>query len=221
MIRLIGAGTREDVEYVVTDRVLTVPNIITLARFLLVPVFVYLAFTSQYLAAFITLTVLSTTDWVDGYVARRLNQISTVGQWLDPLADRVSLLVTSATLVLVGIIPMWLILAIVIPDVVLIINAWVLFRGSPELEVTNLGKIRTALLLVGTPLLLLTQVPGVPEQPWFTIAVLVVLLGAIGHVIVAVQYLVLAHRKARTLRARHIDPTDRSAWSSHPKHGEQ
>lgn len=221
MIRLIGAGTREDVEYVVTDRVLTVPNIITLARFLLVPVFVYYAVTSHYLAAFITLTVLSTTDWVDGYLARRLNQISTVGKWLDPLADRLALMITSTTLVLVGIIPMWLILAIVIPDAVLIINAWLLFRGSPELEVTNLGKIRTALLLVGTPLLLLTRVPGVPEQPWTTIAVLVVLLGAIGHVIVAAQYLVLAHRKASRLRAQQIDPRQRSAWSSHPKHGVQ
>ncbi|MFC0581519.1 CDP-alcohol phosphatidyltransferase family protein [Micrococcoides hystricis] len=218
MIRLIGAGTRDDVEYVVTDRIFTVPNIVTILRFLLVPVFVYFTVTAQYLAAFITLTVLSTTDWVDGYLARRLNQISTVGKWLDPLADRLSLMITSATLVIVGIIPMWLILAIVIPDIVLIINSWRLFRGSPELEVTNAGKIRTAALLVGTPLLLLTRVPEVPDQPWTTIAVLIVLLGAIGHVLVSIHYLILAYRKAARLRAAGLDPRQRSTWSNHPKH---
>ncbi|MCP6768684.1 CDP-alcohol phosphatidyltransferase family protein, partial [Klebsiella pneumoniae] len=87
-MRLIGAGTRADIDYVVTDRFWTVPNVITLVRFCLVPFFVWLVFTQQYLAAFIVLAVLSCTDWVDGYIARRFNQISTVGQWLDPMADR-------------------------------------------------------------------------------------------------------------------------------------
>ena len=218
-MRLIGAGTRDDIEYVITDRWLTVPNMITILRFLLVPVFVYLTFHQQWLNAFIVLAVLSSTDWVDGFAARRLNQISTVGQWLDPLADRLSLMITALTLVLVGIIPMWLILAIAIPDVILIINSLILFRGSPELKVSNFGKIRTALLLVGSPLMLLTRVPELPNQPITAIAVTVLAAGAVGHVIVSVQYFFQAIAKARRLRAEGIDPADRAAWSDHPKHG--
>lgn len=212
-MRLIGAGTRDDIDYVVTDRFWTVPNVITLGRFCLVPVFVWLVFSQQYLAAFIVLAVLSSTDWVDGYVARRFNQISTVGQWLDPVADRLSLMVVAVTLVAAGIAPLWLVVSIIVPDIVLGVTALALFRGSPDLEVTNLGKIRTALLLAGTPLLLLAQVPGLAEGPITVAASIVLALGCLGHIWAAGDYLVGCVRKHRALKAQGIDPRDRSSWS--------
>ncbi|VXB10130.1 CDP-alcohol phosphatidyltransferase family protein [Citricoccus sp. K5] len=212
-MRLIGAGTRDDIDYVVTDRFWTVPNVITLARFCLVPFFVWLVFTQQYLAAFIVLAVLSCTDWVDGYIARRFNQISTVGQWLDPMADRLSLMVIVVTMVLAGIAPLWLVVSVLAPDLVLGITALILFRGSPELEVTALGKIRTALLLVGTPLLLLGQVPGLAEDALTVAATILLGLGCAGHIWAAGDYLAGCVRKHRELRKRGIDPRDRASWS--------
>src|SRR5699024_4960582 len=70
---------------------LTIPNLVTLIRFLLVPVFVWLMFRDDYGNALIILVVLFSTDWIDGFLARKLKQGSTVGKWLDPLADRLSL----------------------------------------------------------------------------------------------------------------------------------
>lgn len=212
-MRLIGAGTRDDIDYVVSDRFWTVPNGVTLLRFCLVPVFVWLVFTEQYLTAFILLAVLSSTDWVDGYIARRFNQISTVGQWLDPLADRLSLVVVAITLVATGIAPWWLVAALIIPDCILAAAALMMFRGSPELEVTVLGKIRTALLLVGAPLLLLAQVPGLAEGQLTVVATVVLALGCLGHLGAAGDYLVGCVRKRRELIGRGVDPRDRASWS--------
>jgi cardiolipin synthase len=212
-MRLIGAGHRDDIEYEVTDRLWTVPNVITILRFCLVPVFVWLVASERYLAAFIILAVLSSTDWVDGYIARRFNQVSTVGQWLDPVADRLSLVVVAVTLVATGIAPGWLVAALVIPDVMLGLTALALFRGSPELEVTALGKVRTALLLVGTPVLLLAQVPGLAEGPLTVVAYVLLILGCAGHIGAATGYLAGCVRKYRALRAAGLDPRDRARWA--------
>jgi cardiolipin synthase (CMP-forming) len=213
-MRLIGAGHREDIEYEVTDRLWTLPNVITILRFCLVPLFVWQVASERYLAAFIVLAVLSSTDWIDGYIARRFNQISTVGQWLDPVADRLSLVVVAVTLVATGIAPWWLVVALVVPDVVLGLTALALFRGSPELEVTVLGKVRTALLLVGTPVLLLAQVPGLAEGPLTVLASVLLILGCVGHVGAAAGYLAGCVRKYRRLRAQGLDPRDRARWAS-------
>lgn len=171
------------------DTFWTVPNLITVLRFLGVPLFVAFIVRENYGPAFITLVVVGSTDWVDGYLARRLNQVSKVGQWLDPVADRLALIVVAVTFVVQGIAPAWLVLAIVIPDAILIVNALVLFHGSPDLPVSNVGKIRTALLLLGAPLLLLQRVPGFDYDWLSTTGNAVLLLGCVGHLIAAVGYL--------------------------------
>ncbi|MFC7402920.1 CDP-alcohol phosphatidyltransferase family protein [Citricoccus sp. GCM10030269] len=212
-MRLIGAGTRDDLVYVVTDRFWTIPNVITVLRFCLVPVFVWLVLSERYLAAFIVLAVLSSTDWIDGYVARRFNQISTVGQWLDPVADRLSLVVVAMTLVVTGIAPWWLLVSLLVPDLILAMAAVALFRGSPELEVTVLGKVRTALLLLGTPVLLLGRIPGLAEETLTMVAHALLALGCAGHVWAAGDYLRGCLRKHRALTDQGIDPRDRASWS--------
>lgn len=199
-MRLIGMGTRDDIEYVERDTFWTVPNLITLARFLLVPVFVVLVATRHYLWAFAALAVLFSTDWVDGYVARRFNQISAVGKWLDPLADRLALIVVSATFVVSGIAPAWFVWAILVPDLVLFVNAAVLFRGSPELPVSVLGKVRTAFLMLAAPLLLLAQARTSWAPVLDVIAVVMLAIGSALHVVASVHYLLAAWAKKRTLR---------------------
>lgn len=200
-MRLIGAGTRDDIQYVERHTFWTVPNLITLARFLLVPVFVYLVAGKHFVLAFWTLALLFSTDWVDGYIARRFNQISSVGKWLDPLADRLSLLIVAGTFVVFGIAPAWLIWCILIPDLILIANALILFRGSPELPVSVLGKLRTAVLMGSAPLLLLAQ----SDHGWApTLAGLCTVMLAVGtvlHVMAAGGYLFAARAKAARLRS--------------------
>ena len=195
MIRLIGAGTRPDTEPTVTDSFWTIPNLVTVLRFLGIPLFVYLVAQDRYGSAFITLVAVGGTDWIDGYLARRLDQVSRTGQWLDPVADRLALIIVAATFVVDGIAPMWLILSIAIPDAVLIINSLLLFRGSPDLPVSTVGKIRTALLLLGAPLLLLDHVQGYGFE-WLAAAGTTVLaLGCVGHVAAAAGYLAAAWNK--------------------------
>ncbi|WP_338035371.1 CDP-alcohol phosphatidyltransferase family protein [Haematomicrobium sanguinis] len=197
MVKLIGAGARDGVELVERNTFWTIPNFITVLRFCLVPVFVWLIAQENYGAAVIVLVVLGSTDWVDGYLARRLNMVSSVGKWLDPMADRLALIIVAITFVVSGIAPLWLVLSIVIPDAILIINALVLFRGNPNLPVSVLGKVRTALLLIGTPLLLLYRVPGFQAE-WLNITAHVILIiGCVGHVIAAGDYLIKAWQKYR------------------------
>src|SRR2546430_16021482 len=83
----------------VSRRVLTVPNLISFARLLGVPLFLYLFLGPHaYAAAVVVLVVGGTSDWVDGYLARRLRQVSRLGELLDPAADRLYLLATLAAL---------------------------------------------------------------------------------------------------------------------------
>jgi cardiolipin synthase (CMP-forming) len=195
LMRFIGAGTRRGFNYRVRRTFWTVPNIITVARFLLVPVFVGYLDQGRYGAATIVLAVLGCTDWVDGYIARRFDQISTIGRWLDPLADRLALIIIAVAFVVEGLAPLWLLLCIVVPDSILLVYSLVLFHGSPDLPVTNVGKIRTALLLAGTPLLLLERALG-PQFQWVgVLAYVFLILGCAGHLVAWWGYMRAAARK--------------------------
>jgi cardiolipin synthase len=117
------------------------------------------------------------------------------------LADRTALIVVAITFVVDGVAPAWLVWTIVIPDVILIVNALILFRGRLSLPVTTIGKIRTALLLVGSPLLLLQRVEGF-DQLWLEItANTLLILGCIGHLIAFYGYFTAAHRLYRLERS--------------------
>jgi cardiolipin synthase (CMP-forming) len=201
-MRIIGAGKREDYEYRELHTFWTVPNLITVLRFLAVPLFVWLVVREDYLEATIVLAVLGSTDWVDGYIARRFDQISSVGRWLDPLADRLAMIVVAVTFFATGIAPLWLLLALLIPDAVLLVYTLVLFRGSPDLPVTNTGKIRTALLLAGTPLLLLHRALE-PGHEWLRVLAYVLLaLGCLGHIAACWGYMRAASLKHRRLQLK-------------------
>ncbi len=199
MNRTIGAGTNPG-QGPVLATAWTLPNAITLVRFLGVPLFVWFIVTDQYGPAVLTLVILGSTDWIDGYIARRFNQSSSVGQWLDPVADRTALIVVAVTFVVDGVAPAWLVWSIVIPDVILITNALVLFGSRLRLPVSLVGKIRTALLLLGSPLLLLHRVPGY-DEPWIlSVAHALLIAGCIGHLIAFYGYFTAAHRLHRAER---------------------
>lgn len=144
------------------DRVLTVPNLLSFARLLGVPVFLWLILVPQAdVAAFVLLVVAGASDWVDGYLARRLNQRSRLGVLLDPLADRLYIAATLLGLALRGIIPWWLVGILVARELLLLTLLPRLRRaGRVALPVTYVGKSGTFALLWGFPLLLLGGLPS-------------------------------------------------------------
>ena len=157
MVRVFDAGARDETPVVVHDRVWTVANGITFLRLLGLPLFVWLMVGPMaYGLAFLTLFVIGATDWIDGYVARRFDQVTKLGRLVDPLVDRILLATAGITLAATGIAPWWVILLIVGRDVLLLGAAFVVFGGrNPDIPVINLGKFATASLLVGVPGLLL------------------------------------------------------------------
>lgn len=180
----------------------TWPNLLTLVRFLLIPVFVVLVVQGHPAWAIISLVVLGVTDWADGFIARRFHQESKLGKALDPLADRLSIIAVVLSLVLVGLLPWWVVAVVVLVDLVLLVISSTLFRGSPDLDVTWTGKIRSALLFVGLPVLLFSSIQAVEDNaPWVRVTALVfVYLGTLGHVLAGIQYAVGMVRKSRTAR---------------------
>lgn len=140
-----------------TDRLVTIPNALSVLRLLGVPVFLWLLLGPH--ADWWALGVLAVagfTDWADGVLARKLNQMSSVGALLDPLADRLYIVASLVGLLLREIIPLWLVLIIVGRDVVLAGTLWILRRhGFAPPEVHYLGKAATFCLLYAFPLLLL------------------------------------------------------------------
>jgi cardiolipin synthase len=148
-----------------TDRVLTVPNIISMIRLLLVPVVGYLILSGHFVAAFVVLVLAGFSDWLDGVIARRFHQTSKLGRALDPAADRLFIFVTLVGLCVQGIVPWWLLIAIAAKD--LLVTACLPFmfrRGYPGFPVHVVGKSGTFALMYAFPLLLLAQIPGAPGE---------------------------------------------------------
>jgi cardiolipin synthase (CMP-forming) len=141
-----------------SDRVLTIPNALSAARLVGVPFFLWLVLNEHDAAAVIVLMVSGFTDWLDGKIARRWNQMTRVGQLLDPAADRLYILATLVGLTVRDVVPLWLTIALVGRDVLLSLTLPVLRRhGYGPLPVHFLGKAATFNLLAGFPLLLLGE----------------------------------------------------------------
>ena len=136
----------------------TLPNLLSLLRLALVPVFLILIITDHSITAFLVLAVASITDWLDGYLARKLNQVTRIGALLDPAADRLYIFATLIGLAVTGAIPLWLPVVVVSRDVLLAFTIPVLAsRNFGPLPVHFFGKAGTFALLYAFPLLLLAD----------------------------------------------------------------
>lgn len=141
-----------------SSRVLTIPNALSVVRLLLIPVFLVLLVVSDYLGALLVLVVASVTDYLDGYLARRLNQVSRLGQLLDPAADRLYIVAALVGLALRDVLPWWLVAVIVGRDVMLLVLGILLANfGYGPLPVHHLGKVATFCLFYALPILVLAQ----------------------------------------------------------------
>lgn len=131
----------------------TLPNLVSGLRLLAVPYFWYVLVGEERVAkAAVLIFVIGGTDWVDGYLARRLNQVSEIGKFLDPLADR--LMIASALIggLMVGVIPVVIGWPLVVREAAVGVGAVVVAaRGGEKLEVRPLGKVATFLLYGAIP----------------------------------------------------------------------
>jgi cardiolipin synthase len=153
-------------------RVLTVPNVVTATRLACVPVFVWLLFGDhRQTAAAVLLGVLGATDWVDGFVARRWHQVSTLGKVLDPVADRVLVLTGVLSIIVDGAVPLWFGFATVAREV--LVSAAVLLLaslGAERIDVLWVGKAGTFGLMFAYPTFLLAHGHAGWQHPFEIIA---------------------------------------------------
>jgi cardiolipin synthase (CMP-forming) len=143
-------------------RIATIPNAVSFARLLGVPVFLYLILGPHYdVAAVIVLVIGGSSDWIDGYLARRLNQVSRLGELMDPLADRLYIFATLLAFAIRGVIPWWFLIVIVAREALMGVCLFVLRRyGYGPPPVHYLGKTATAILLLAFPMLYLATITG-------------------------------------------------------------
>jgi cardiolipin synthase len=200
-MRFIGAGARPGQAQIHHDAVFTIPNVLTVVRFLGVPLFIWLVLgIREYGYAALVLAVMASTDWVDGYIARRFNQMSHLGRILDPIADRLALIAVAVTLVVAGVVAWWYLTALLVPDAILLAVSLYYFRGHPDLPVSRVGKIRTGLLLAGTPLLVLSKLATPASGSYAVVAWIFLGLGLLGHWIAGYNYFRAIIRKGKGRR---------------------
>ncbi len=194
--KTITRATVADVEQEGLDRVLTVPNAITLVRLACIPLFLWLLFgTSRQTDAAVLLAVLGATDWVDGFVARRYGQVSTVGKILDPVADRVLVVTAVIAIMVYGAVPVWFGAATLAREVV--VSAAVLLLaslGAARIDVLWVGKAGTFALMFAYPAFLLGDGTAGWQGPIRIIAWVTGLIGLTLAWIAAASYVPVARR---------------------------
>lgn len=149
-------------QVVARGRVLTIPNLLSLARLAGVPLFLWLFLAVHADAwAVVVLAVGGTSDWVDGFLARRLGQVSRLGELLDPLADRLYIVATLLALSIREVMPWWFTIILLAREAMLAVCLLVLRRhGYGPPPVHYVGKAATFILLVALPMLLLAHTSG-------------------------------------------------------------
>lgn len=141
------------------DRILTIPNVVTLVRLSTLPVFVWLLFgRDDRFAAGWVLVAIGATDWVDGYLARRLGQVSNVGKILDPVADRLLFFVGIGSILIDGSVPVWFAVAVLAREILVAVATLGLAAlGAARTDVTWAGKKATFLLMGTFPSFLISN----------------------------------------------------------------
>lgn len=175
-----------------SNRVLTVPNVLSLARLLILP-WLYVEVASGHLLRGLLIGfVFGATDYVDGYVARRFDQVTRLGRLLDPLSDRLFIGTVLVALVVAGLLPWWLVAAIIVRDVAMLLTSLVLLgRGAGPPPVSRLGKTATFGMMWSFAPLLASGFVGTaadPEPVLFGIGLVLLVVSTVLYYVVAVDY---------------------------------
>jgi len=185
-------------DYFMTDRILTIPNILTATRILLSPVAALFIVRQEFALVLWCLLAAGITDGLDGLIAKRFNQSSRLGAILDPVADKFLMLATVLALAFIGLLPLWITVPILLRDIIIFCGALAYHRraGSIEMRPTLLSKTNTCVQI--TLLLLVVALQAeVLSSTWLLFPVLLLVLATT--VSSGVQYVVIWSRKAARL----------------------
>lgn len=168
------------------DKILTVPNVISVIRILLIPVFIYLLMIGYNISAFLVFALSSFSDFLDGFIARRFNQTSKLGQILDPIADRGLLICGVIVLTFfvdsgMGRLPVWICVIVLFRDLLfLVVGGYLLKKYNIIVKVIYVGKAATACFYIGFAMLVIAWpvaiglgwinvawLPGFSQDPYF------------------------------------------------------
>lgn len=150
-------GPRGSVDGEPIDAVWTLPNVITMLRIAMIPVFLYFLVDRNYLVAAVLFGLIAGTDFVDGRLARRRNQVSRLGTMLDPVADRLLILAAAIGVLVTGAVPWPLVVLLIVREVATsIVSVYTKARGR-QIEVRLIGKWAAALVFTGIPLYLVAD----------------------------------------------------------------
>jgi cardiolipin synthase len=165
---------------------MNLPNLITIARILMVPFIIWLIISGEMLAAFIAFLVAGVSDGVDGFLAKRWSQVTALGAHLDPLADKLLLVSIFVALGVGSYLPPWLVILVVSRDLLILgglMVAWVMHRPMP-IKPLVISKVNTfgQILLVGSVLGVLglgLEFPRLLQLGSFAVGALTVISGAV------------------------------------------
>jgi cardiolipin synthase len=186
-------------------RIVTIPNVISLARLACAPLFVWLLADDDLLAAALLLAVLGATDWIDGWIARRFDQGSDLGKVLDPVADRILLLLAAIALLVQGSVPLLVGILVLVREAIISVAVLALAAaGARRIDVQWVGKAGTLALMFAFPLFLLADaISGAGSDVALAAAWFMAVCGLVLSYYAALTYVPLARAALRDGRASH------------------
>lgn len=143
-----------------------IPNLLTGIRLLLVPILVYLLYIREFSSSLYLIIFMGLSDAIDGFLAKRLNCISRIGGFFDPICDKLMLIGATVTLAYIGLLPVWLVWLIIVRDLIIVVGGIAYyfyieeFRAAPSL----LSKANTFFQLLLTVIVIYGQIGAVPQQ---------------------------------------------------------
>lgn len=208
----------------VSDKILTIPNIISFIRLLLVPVYFIFLFEGQTIWALVTFCIAAASDCIDGQVARRTHSVSKLGKILDPSIDTILMFSGVLGLVLIGSIPSWIMILILVRELYLLVGGMIMMIQfeAPLPPVIYPGKTATTLLFIGFAgmMLGLPEVGGLgvfdtPLLPGFNaepcaIWIWLIYIGLVLQIIVTIYYTRVAWQNIHDKRMSAVSGKDAS-----------
>lgn len=165
-----------------------IPNILTIIRFLLIPIILIYIFTGNYILALIVFTISALTDIADGFIARKFNLVSNFGKLMDPLADKLTQIATLTSLVIIHIIPIWILIIVISKEFIMICGASFLYGKDVVVYSKWYGKLSTVLLYIAIVFSLLAkqfELTGIWEYidlALFTLAIIMTLFALVMYI---------------------------------------
>ena len=134
-----------------------IPNILTILRFIFIPIILYFIFTGNYILGIVFFTISGITDVLDGFIARKFNLVSNFGKLMDPLADKLTQISVLASLVTVDFIPFWILVIVILKELIMVVGASFLYGKNVVVYSKWYGKLATVLFYLAIVISLITK----------------------------------------------------------------